>query len=200
MLLGWWNRESGRGIQHSQGRNKYVYIQNIRRKTWWEETNWEIYMGYNIKMGLTEIRRLGVYWIHLAVGKVQWQALMNRLMKLLRVIYCGIVAQSKNCGITDGVFCAVRADYCACNNGISCHRVQQLHCNRGTVFSTRSVPICYEQDQFAVAVRELLGSVVEMFLLETGSRGRGPSGNSEEGERPPLEADTKQRLVKTVTD
>jgi hypothetical protein len=37
-------------------------------------------------------------------------------------------------------------------------------------FSTRSVPICYKQDQLAVAVRELLGfSRCELLLLEAGS-------------------------------
>jgi hypothetical protein len=39
----------------------------------------------------------------------------------------------------NGAFCAVGADGCARKNGIR-HATpkQQLHCNRGTVFSTRS--------------------------------------------------------------
>jgi hypothetical protein len=38
----------------------------------------------------------------------------------------------------------------------------------------------------------------ELLLWETGSCGRGQFENPEEGERPPLKATTKQRLVKTV--
>jgi hypothetical protein len=50
------------------------------------------------------------------------------------------------------------------------------------------------QDQLAVSVRELLGfSRCELLLLDAGSGGRGQFGNPEEGERPPLEADSKQR-------
>jgi hypothetical protein len=38
------------------------------------------------------------------------------------------------------------------------------------MFSTRSLPRCYNQDQLAVAVRELLGfSRCELLLLEVGS-------------------------------
>jgi hypothetical protein len=40
--------------------------------------------------------------------------------------------------LESGVFCAVRADGCALNNGYS---------NRRTVFSVRSVPGCYKQDK-----------------------------------------------------
>jgi hypothetical protein len=39
-----------------------------------------------------------------------------------------------------------------------------------------------------------------LLLLEAGSRGRGDFGSREEGERSPLEAATKQRLLETVTD
>jgi hypothetical protein len=42
-------------------------------------------------------------------------------------------------------------------------------------------------------VRELLSFSRESLLLEAGSGGRGQFGNPEEGERPPLEAGTKQR-------
>jgi hypothetical protein len=38
------------------------------------------------------------------------------------------------------------------------------------------------------------------LLWAAGSWDRGQSEKSEEGERPPLEAVTKQQLVKTVTD
>jgi hypothetical protein len=41
--------------------------------------------GYNIKTDLKDTGHFGVDWIQLAVGKVQWQALMNRVMNL-RVI------------------------------------------------------------------------------------------------------------------
>jgi hypothetical protein len=65
----------------------------------------------------------------------------------------------------------------------------------------RSVPRCYKQDNLAAAVRELLRfGYCELLLLEAGSWGRGPFGNPQEVERSPLEAATKQRLVKTVTD
>jgi hypothetical protein len=47
-------------------------------------------------------------------------------------------------------------------------------------------------------VRELLWhSSCELLLWEAGSWGQGQFRNPEEGERPPLEAATKQRLVKT---
>jgi hypothetical protein len=59
-------------------------------------------------------------------------------------------------------------------------------------FSTRSVLRCYNQDQLVVAVRELLGFSRCGLLFEAGSCGRGQVGSPEEGERPPLEADTKQ--------
>jgi hypothetical protein len=61
-------------------------------------------------------------------------------------------------------------------------------------FTTRSVSICYNQDQSTVAVRELLGfSCCELFLLEAGSIGRGYFGKPGEGECPLLETVTKQR-------
>jgi hypothetical protein len=61
-------------------------------------------------------------------------------------------------------------------------------------FSTRSVPRCYNQDQLAVAVRELLRfSRCVLSLLEAGSWGQGQFGILEEVERPPLEAASKQR-------
>jgi hypothetical protein len=54
--------------------------------------------------------------------------------------------------------------------------LQQLYCNRGTVFSVRSVSICYEQDKLGMnellvgeLVRELLRFSCELLLLETGS-------------------------------
>jgi hypothetical protein len=64
-------------------------------------------------------------------------------------------------------------------------------------FSVESIPTCYNQDQLAAAVRELLGfSHCELLLLEAGSWGLGEFGIPEEGERLPLEAATKQQLVK----
>jgi hypothetical protein len=52
---------------------------------------------------------------------------------------------SKNRGMF--FFCTIRADGCAYNNGIR-HAIakQKLYINRGTVFSTRSVPKCYKQE------------------------------------------------------
>jgi hypothetical protein len=51
----------------------------------------------------------------------------------------------------NGVFCAVRGDGCARNNWIRHSTAkQQLHCNRGPVFSARSMSKCYKQDQLAV--------------------------------------------------
>jgi hypothetical protein len=122
-------------------------------------------------------------------------------------IFNGIFAQSKYCGVTtagpywaaapkqqerNGVFCLIRADGCARNNGIRLAIVkQQFHCNRGTVFYIRSVTKCYKQDQLAVAVRgQLLLSQCELLLLEAGSW---QFENPDEGERPPLEAAAKQR-------
>jgi hypothetical protein len=62
------------------------------------------------------------------------------------------------------------------------------------MFSTRSVPGCYNQDELAVVVRELLWfRCCELLLLEVGNWGQGQFGLPEEGERPPLEAATKQR-------
>jgi hypothetical protein len=86
-------------------------------------------------------------------------------------------------------------------------RTQKLHSNRETAFSLRSFPRCYKQDNLGVGwwvselVRETLRfSHREMLLLEAGSWGQGQFGKPEEWEHPPLKADTKQRLVKTVTD
>jgi hypothetical protein len=64
--------------------------------------------------------------------------------------YAAARKQQRNC-----VFSAVRAGDCACNNGIR-HVIakQQLHCNRGTVFSTRSMPRCCKQDNLGAAVKE----------------------------------------------
>jgi hypothetical protein len=61
-------------------------------------------------------------------------------------------------------------------------------------FPTQSVPSCYNQDQLAAAVRELLGfGRCELLPLEAVSWGWGQFGNTQEGERPPLETATKQR-------
>jgi hypothetical protein len=60
--------------------------------------------------------------------------------------------------------------------------------------STQFLPICYKPDHLAAAVRELLGlSRRKLLLVKAGGRGQGQFGNPEEGERPPLEAATKQR-------
>jgi hypothetical protein len=71
---------------------------------------------------------------------------------------------------SNGVFCAVRADGCVRNNGIR-HAItkQQLHINRGEVFSTRSVPICYKQGNLG---RGLWGFSRELWLLKAASSGR----------------------------
>jgi hypothetical protein len=62
----------------------------------------------------------------------------------------------------------------------------------GMKFSVWSVPRSYEQ------ARDLMSySRCELLLWEAGIWGRGQFGNPEEGERPPLEAGTKQRLVRT---
>jgi hypothetical protein len=60
------------------------------------------------------------------------------------------------------------------------------------VFSVRSVP----EDQLLQSREPAGRHLVEGCC----SRGRGQFGNPEEGERPLLEASTKQRLVKTVTE
>jgi hypothetical protein len=65
------------------------------------------------------------------------------------------------------------------------------------VFSTRSMPKCYQQGQLAVAVSELencCGSVIancccEKLVAET----RGQFRNPEEGKHPPLEVAAKQQ-------
>jgi hypothetical protein len=56
------------------------------------------------------------------------------------------------------------------------------------------MPRCYNQDQLAVAVWELLGfSRYDLLLLEAGSWDREHFGNREEEEGSPLESATKQR-------
>jgi hypothetical protein len=70
-----------------------------------------------------------------------------------------------------------------------------MHYNRGTVFSTPSVLRCYKQEK---SVELLRFSRCEAMLWQAGNWGRDSS--TEQGERPPLEAATKQRLSKTVTD
>jgi hypothetical protein len=79
-----------------------------------------------------------------------------------------------------------------------------MHCSRGTVFSTWSVPRCYKQDKLGVAGSELedcWGSAVGSYCCQKLVAEAGDSsGKPDEGERPPLQAATKQRLVKTVTD
>jgi hypothetical protein len=54
-----------------------------------------------------------------------------------------------------GVFREVRTDSCACINRL-CHATakQKLHCNRGTVLSTRFTPRCYKQNRLGVAGSE----------------------------------------------
>jgi hypothetical protein len=90
-------------------------------------------------------------------------------------------------------------------------RQRTINNNRETVFSVRSVPKCYKQDKLVERVSEwvsewvsqLVGELVlgfsccELLLLKANSWGRGQFGNLEEAERPPLEATTKQRLLKT---
>jgi hypothetical protein len=76
--------------------------------------------------------------------------------------------------------------------------------NRGTVFSSRSVPRCYKRDKLGAAVREELVEAWVIWitagvqsLWEADNWGRGQFGNPEEGECPPLEVVTKKRLLKT---
>jgi hypothetical protein len=80
-------------------------------------------------------------------------------------------------------------------------RQRPVNSNRGTVFSVWSMPRCYKQGKLG-AVSQLTAGVqcCELLLWQTDGWGRRQFGNPEEGERPPLEAATKQRLVKTVTD
>jgi hypothetical protein len=73
---------------------------------------------------------------------------------------------------------------------------QQLHWNRGTVFSMQSALRCYKQGQLAVAVSELVTGLLwfshcELLLLEAGSWGLGEFGKPQDRECPPLEAATK---------
>jgi hypothetical protein len=87
-------------------------------------------------------------------------------------------------------------------------RKQQLYSNRRTVFSVQSVPRCYKQGKLGTAESWLVSEldnrwgsvVVELLLSAAGTLSQRPFGNPEAGERPPLKAATKQRLVKTVTD
>jgi hypothetical protein len=82
---------------------------------------------------------------------------------IANVSFCGIFAQSENCGVTTAgrylsaarkqqqmnyVFCAVLADGRTRNSGIR-HAIakQQLRCNRRTVFYTRSMQRCYKQNK-----------------------------------------------------
>jgi hypothetical protein len=58
-----------------------------------------------------------------------------------------------------------------------------------------------ESDWVSELVRELLRfNRSELLLWEAGSWDRGQFGNPKEGERPPFEAATKQRLFKTSLD
>jgi hypothetical protein len=55
---------------------------------------------------------------------------------------------------------------------MECHAItkQQLHCNRGMVFSMRPMLGHYKQDKLEVAVRGLLGlRCCELLLLEADS-------------------------------
>jgi hypothetical protein len=62
------------------------------------------------------------------------------------------------------------------------------------MFYMQSILRGYDQDQLAVTGRELLGfSHCELLLLEAGSWGWCQFRNPEEGERPLLEATTKQQ-------
>jgi hypothetical protein len=72
-------------------------------------------------------------------------------------------------------------------------RQQENTAVMGKTFSVQSIRRCYNQDQLSVAVREILGfSRCDLLLWEAGSWGQGQFRNLEEGERPPLEAGTKQ--------
>jgi hypothetical protein len=83
-------------------------------------------------------------------------------------------------------------------------RQRPVNSNRETVFSVRSVQRCYKQDKLGVCwwevhVRERLGfSRYELLLWVAGNRSRGQFENSQEGERLPLEAVTKQQLGRAV--
>jgi hypothetical protein len=60
------------------------------------------------------------------------------------------------------IFCVVRADGCALNNGMRHAALkQQLHCNRGTVFSTQAMPRC-KQNSEELVCEELVGELVEL--------------------------------------
>lgn len=51
----------------------------------------------------------------------------------------------------NGILCAVRADGRDRNSGISnVIAQQQLHCNRGAVFSPLPIPKCHKQDKLGV--------------------------------------------------
>jgi hypothetical protein len=84
---------------------------------------------------------------------------------------------------------------------------QQFYCKRGMVFFTRFFPWYYKQNKLEnwlvnewFNLRTAAFSCCELLLLEAGSWDRWQFGDLEEGERPPLEVATKQRLVKTVAD
>jgi hypothetical protein len=62
------------------------------------------------------------------------------------------------------------------------------------VFSVRSVPRLYGEDQLPLQdSRECLQADGQLRVAESGSWARGQLGNPQEGERPTLEAATKQR-------
>jgi hypothetical protein len=122
----------------------------------------------------------------------------------------------KSVDMTQKVIILWRADPLLSNDRVMSNytmaaiRQQPVNSNRGMVFSMISVPRCYKQAKLGVrselvgklvSVRGLLGlSCCESLLIEAGSWRRGQFGNPEEGECPPLEATTKQWLVKNVTD
>jgi hypothetical protein len=108
-----------------------------------------------------------------------------------------------------GVFCAARADDCA--RKMECvmpplsnnYTATEEHCFlRGPCRDVISrTGVSGVSELVGEWVRELLRfSRCELLLWEAGSWVQGQSGNPEERECPPLEAATKQRLVKTVTD
>jgi hypothetical protein len=76
------------------------------------------------------------------------------------------------------------------NNIVACKPVAKqrpVNSNRGTVFSVQSVPRCYNQDKLGGVSRS------RVAVAET----RGHFENPEDGERSPLRAVTRKRLVKT---
>jgi hypothetical protein len=81
-------------------------------------------------------------------------------------------------------------------------RQRPVDSSRGAVFSLRSVLRYSKQDKLGVAVSYISDGVQLLWAVtvRSCSWGRGQFGNPEEGERPPLKAAAKQRLVRTVTD